>query len=272
MGRPLGQHFLRDKNIIAKIISAAEISKQDHVLEIGPGQGAITGELLERAGAVTAVELDHELAEGLRHLPGLHLIEGNILNADLPALLGNDERISSPPAQERSWKVVANLPYYITTPILEKLLMNSGNYLNYIVVMIQREVAERIAALAKRDTGALSYFVNYYSQVEYLFTVKPGCFAPPPKVDSAVIKLTLYRQPPVSAPPKELFRVVRAAFQDRRKTLRRSLQKLEGSFKVKSWDDVWKQADIDPQRRPETLTLPEFSDLTEALIANSPHL
>lgn len=268
MGRPLGQHFLRDKNIIAKIVAAADLSERDRVLEIGPGQGAITGELLAQAGAVTAVELDHKLAEGLRDLPGLRLIEGNILDIDLPLLLGQDERVLPRPVAERSWKVVANLPYYITTPIIEKLLLGNGNYIDYIVVMIQREVAERIAALASRDTGALSYFVNYYAHVEYLFTVKPGCFAPPPKVDSAVIKLTLRRTPPVSAPPKALFQVVRAAFQERRKTLRRSLLKLASAYNVHSWDEVWQQAYIDPQRRPETLTLDEFSALTEAIIAN----
>ena len=267
MGRFLGQHFLRDFNIRDKIIAAAQITPEDRVLEIGPGQGVITEQLLLRTPTVTAVELDRNLAQKLRAWPRLRLIEGDILELDLNAVLsGGGESSPLPP---RSWKVVANLPYYITSPILEKLLCCSGDYLDYIVVMIQKEVAERIACLAQRQTSSLSYFVSYYADVEYLFTVKPGCFAPPPKVDSAVIKLTMRRRPPVSAPPNDLFAVIRTAFRERRKTLRRSLLKLPHSLTASQWEQVWQQAEIDPQRRPETLTLEEFSRLTESIILRS---
>ncbi len=264
MGRPLGQHFLRDRNIVRKIIEAAALNGADSVLEIGPGRGALTDELLSRAGEVTAVELDSQLAAALKATrPALKLVEGNILDIDLLDLLGtrNDGQSAAP----RSWKVVANLPYYITTPIIEHLLCHSGEFLDYIVVMIQREVAERIATLASRDTSSLSYFVNYYAEVEYLFTVKPGCFSPPPQVDSAVLKLTMRRQPPVSAAPEQLFRVVRTAFQGRRKTLRRSLQGLGVALSGAQWDEVWEECGISSQRRPETLTLQDFSALTQAI-------
>ena len=132
--------------------------------------------------------------------------------------------------------------------------------------MIQKEVAERLASIAQRDSGSLSYFVNYFAQVEYLFTVKPGCFSPPPKVDSAVIKLTMHRQPPVSAPAQEFFAVVRAAFQDRRKMLRRSLLKLPWNLGAQDWQEVWSEAAVDSQRRPETLSMQEFSQLTLAIL------
>ena len=263
MGRYLGQHFLHDRNIISKIIKAAQLSPQDRVLEIGPGRGAITKQLLELAGSVTAIELDQKLAQALSALPKLRLIKADILDIDLPALLSSDA--SETPAPPHSWKVVANLPYYITTPILEKLLCSGSDRLGSLVLMIQKEVAERIAAIATRQTGALSYFVNYYAETEYLFTVKPGCFAPPPQVDSAVIRLTIRRQPPVSAPPEQLFRVIRTAFQERRKTLRRSLLKLPAQLNQQQWESVWNSMSIDSQRRPETLTLQDFSDLAEAI-------
>ncbi|MDO5296430.1 MAG: 16S rRNA (adenine(1518)-N(6)/adenine(1519)-N(6))-dimethyltransferase RsmA [bacterium] len=263
MGRFLGQHFLKDLNIRDKIIAAAQLTDKDRILEIGPGKGVLTEQLLQRSEAVTAIELDSSLAQALRALPKLNLIEGDILGLDLTEILQGSEQ---QPALPRSWKVVANLPYYITSPILEKLLCSSGDYLDYIVVMIQKEVAERLASIAQRQTSSLSYFVNYYASVEYLFTVKPGCFAPPPKVDSAVVRLTMRRQPPVSAPPPALFKVIRTAFQERRKTLRRSLLKLPGPITSYQWGTIWQQADIDPQRRPETLSLEEFSNLTEAII------
>lgn len=264
MGRPLGQHFLKDQNIINKIVSSAKLEVRDKVLEIGPGQGAITDKLLQKAGHVTAIELDSQLVKKLAVLPNLHLINSDILKIDLAKLLTSTASENPNFKQgEHSWKVVANLPYYITSPILEKILSESGKYLDYIVVMIQREVAERIATIASRETGSLSYFVNYYANVEYLFTVKPTCFAPPPKVDSAVIKLTMHRQPPVAVSPKILFTIIRTAFQERRKTLKRSLLKLPYSLTPNMWEQIWKNCGVDPQRRPETLTLAEFASIAE---------
>ena len=270
MGRFLGQHFLKDLNIRDKIIDAAQICPGDQVLEIGPGHGVLTEILLQKAGSVTAVELDHSLAQKLENRQGLRLIEGDVLDLDLPAVLQNGTRPEAAPSQPRSWKVVANLPYYITSPILEKLLCGSGDYLDCIVVMIQKEVAERIAAVARRESGSLSYFVRYYADTEYLFTVKPGSFSPPPQVDSAVVKLTMHRRPPVSAPAEQLFKVIRTAFQERRKTLRRSLLRLPYPLTADQWRSIWQEAKIDSQRRPETLTLDEFSDLTETICKHFP--
>ncbi len=251
-GRRLGQHFLKDANIIAKIINQASLSPEDNVLEIGPGHGALTKELVKKASKVVAVELDPELAEALPSFPNLTVIRKDILRTDLKNILGDPATASG-----KKWKVIANLPYYITTPIIEKLLLEGQGLIECMVIMIQKEVAVRIKTLASRDTGALSYFVRYHANAEMLFTVKAGSFSPPPKVDSAVIKLTPW-EPPVDADKERLFQIIRTAFGERRKTLKRSLTKL---FDAES---ALQKASIDPSRRPETLTLEEFAAIARA--------
>ncbi|MBQ7528844.1 ribosomal RNA small subunit methyltransferase A [bacterium] len=255
MPRPLGQHFLKNKEIIRKIIEAAQLQPSDQVLEIGPGEGAITGLLAQNAQKVLAVELDEHLADNLPSLPNLKVLKANFLNINLAEILG-----SSP----GKWKVVANLPYYITSPIIEKLLIEGSPFIESMVIMIQKEVADRIKALACRETGAFSYFVNYYAQVEMLFKVKPGSFNPPPQVDSAVIRLTPRLLPEIEAPADLLFKVTRTAFSARRKTLRKSLQPLAQSMNS-DLDRAFQKANIPGEKRPEELTLLDFSHLATAL-------
>lgn len=245
----LGQHFLKDRGIIRRILSEAGIGPEDRVLEIGPGRGALTRDLAESAGHVLAVELDPALAAALPPLPRLQVVQADILEVDLEALL----------APHDDWKVVANLPYYITTPILEKLLTQGRSRIRSMWVMVQREVAERMAARGTRESGSLSHFVQYHADTKVLFRVPPGAFAPPPEVDSAVVRLLVHRTPPVEAPERLLFTLVRAAFNGRRKTLRKSLAGL-----LPDAGAALERAGIDPMRRPETLTLEEFAALARA--------
>lgn len=259
MPRPLGQHFLKNQEIIRKIVEAAQLEPSDRVLEIGPGRGAITGLLAQVAQEVVAVELDEYLADNLPSFTNLRVCRADFLKVNLRELLG-----SSP----GKWKVVANLPYYITSPIIEKLLLEGGAFIESMVIMIQKEVADRIRALACRETGAFSYFVNYYAKVEMLFKVKPGSFSPPPQVDSAVIRLTPRLLPEIEAPAELLFKVTRAAFNARRKTLRKSLQPLVQSMHS-DLDEVFQIAGVSGERRPEELTLLDFSHLALALQGTS---
>lgn len=254
MPRPLGQHFLHEQNIINKIIAHSSLSPQSSVLEIGPGRGALTTQLVASGGRVVAVELDSKLAEKLPRHPNLTVIRDNFLKLNLAEVLGS--------SADYSWQVVANLPYYITTPIIEKLLLESHHKIDSMIIMVQKEVAQRMAAMACREASALSYFVQYYAEVDYLFTVKPGCFSPPPKVDSAVVKLTIRRQKPVEASVDLLFKIIRTSFAQRRKTLRRSLASLDDHCQ-----EALAQANIDENRRPETLQLAEFAAIARSLEA-----
>lgn len=223
--RPLGQHFLADRNIIAKIIEAADLHEDDNILEIGPGRGAITLEMVKKVRLVKAIEVDEELADKLPILPNLQVVRQDFLKLNLPEAL----QIDSPSANgangtTKKWKVVANLPYYITTPIIEKLLIDGSPYIDRMIIMIQKEVADRIQSLACRDSSALSYFVGYYAKAKTLFNVKPGSFNPPPQVDSSVMALDIYQTPPVQAPVKLFLTLTRTSFNVRRKTLRKSLK------------------------------------------------
>lgn len=247
--RRLGQHFLKDRAIIKRILAEAEVGPEDRILEIGPGKGAITKDLAEAAGRVVAIELDPVLAGALPPHPRLQVVHADVLEVDLEALL----------APHDDWKVVANLPYYITTPILEKLLTQGRSRIRSMWVMVQKEVADRMAARGTRESGALSHFVQYHADTKVLFKVPPRAFAPPPEVDSAVVRLLVHRTPPVDAPEKLMFTLIRAAFNGRRKTLRKSLAGL-----LPESGATLERAGIDPMRRPETLTLEEFAALARA--------
>lgn len=248
VGRRLGQHFLCDPEVVERLLRAAAPAPWDRILEIGPGRGVLTLRLAEAAGAVVAVEADRRLAQALPAHPRLRVVAADFLEVDLETLL-------APPA---GWKVVANLPYCITTPILQRLLpctRVAGMWL-----MMQREVARRIASPASRVAGAITYFTAYHARVQVLFEVPPGAFHPPPRVDSAVVYLERHPRPPVEADPERLFRLVRVAFQGRRKTLQRSLRPLLGEAAA----EVLERAGIDPRRRAETLSLEEFAALARA--------
>ena len=253
----LGQNFLIHGGTVEAIVETADICPGDRVLEIGPGIGTLTQGLAEAGASVTAVELDKKLpavlAETLSGYDRVRIVGGDILKTDIPALMG-----------EEPFKVVANLPYYITTPILLTLLERRLP-ITRIVTMVQREVAERMIALpGGRDYGALSVAVQYYTEPRLAIEVSPRCFLPPPAVESAVMDCVVRKTPPVAVEDeKHFFRVVRAAFGQRRKTIGNALKSLGLPRDI--LQGALSKAGIDPLRRGETLSLSEFAVLAGAL-------
>nr|WP_206529719.1 16S rRNA (adenine(1518)-N(6)/adenine(1519)-N(6))-dimethyltransferase RsmA [Brevibacillus sp. SYP-B805] len=265
--KSLGQNFLIDTNILHNIVETAQLDKEKGVIEIGPGIGALTEQLGRAAGKVVAVEIDQRLLpildETLGPYPNIEIVHGDVLEIDLHRLIR--ERFSG----YQKISVVANLPYYVTTAILMKLL-EERLPLEHIVVMIQKEVADRIAAKpGTKDYGSLSVAAQFYAEAEVAMVVPASVFVPRPHVDSAVIKLTLRKQPPVEVADEALFfRVVRASFAQRRKTLLNNLQ--HNLFTKEQKDQVIQllaAAGIDPARRGETLSLQEFAGLANVIYA-----
>ena len=250
MGKKYGQHFLRDPQVIDQILDAARIGPQDVVLEIGPGKGAITLPMAWKAKHLLAYEIDpalaHQLNEELEPRGNVEILQEDFLHSDVYARLQS---------LGGNIKVVANLPYYVTTPILEKLFHLGRGCISEMWLMMQHEVAHRIVSLATRESGSLSYFANFYTQPTYLFGVPPQAFSPPPEVDSAMVHFVMRDELP-SPRPKRFFAIMRRAFASRRQMLRRSLAPwFQG-------EDI-EAAGIDPARRPETLTMEEFVRLEE---------
>lgn len=249
MSRRWGQHFLRSSAVVERILEASEIQSHEQVLEIGPGEGVLTQGLCERAHVVHAFEIDRNLACRLERweLGNLKIHQGDFLRGDLGGDWANG-----------SWAVVANLPYYITAPILNRLFWERPIFLSRAVLMMQDEVARRLCGVATRNAGAISYIVGAFHRVEYLFKVGPKSFAPPPKVDSAVVRVTptLSVDAALAVDPLLTTRyeqLVSRSFTQRRKQLGRSLRDLPG------WSDkAFFEAGIDPVRRPETLRVEEF--------------
>lgn len=266
MKKSLGQNFLVDRNILTKIVDAAKLDAGQGVLEIGPGIGALTEQLARSAGKVTAVEIDNRLIPILEQVlspyPHASVIHADVLKTDLRRLMEDGDRDGI-----RGWSVVANLPYYITTPIVMKLL-EERLPLHRIVVMVQREVAERMAAQpGSKDYGSLSIAVQYYSVPELICIVPHTVFIPQPHVDSAVIRLNVRSEPPVAVDDEtHFFAVVQAAFAQRRKTIANNLlsrfMRKEGRQRL---EEVLQQCAIDPGRRGETLDLAEFAKLSNEL-------
>ena len=266
--KSLGQNFLVDRHIVAKILDAAQLSPPDTVLEIGPGLGVLTWELAQRVQAVVAVELDAGLVRWLRELFAehyhVHLVHGDALEVDLAALLAKH-----PPRAGGSAKVLANLPYYITSPLLMRLL-EENLPLSILVVMVQKEVARRLSARpGSKEYGALSVAVQLRSTVELVATVPPRVFFPPPEVESAVVRLALRPLPAEAGDGRFLHAVVRAAFAQRRKTLRNALQGVAGLWDKAAVPAALAAAGIDGSRRGETLSVEEFVRLAAALQAAS---
>lgn len=265
--KQLGQNFLIDANILWKIIDAADVTEQDGVLEVGPGVGTLTQELAEHAGQVVAVEKDNRLIpilfDTLQSYSNVHIEHGDVLEVDLL-------RMFQTWFKNRRVSVVANLPYYITTPIVMKLL-EERLPLHSIVVMVQKEVAERMAAKpGGKDYGVLSIAVQYYTKPSIVCKVPPGAFMPPPGVESTVIKLQVQSTPNVQVLDETLFfQVVKASFAQRRKTLLNNL--LHASFLSKTKAqviDILAAAHIDPQQRGETLSIQELANLTNVIFNN----
>ena len=247
----LGQNFLYDSSILNRIIQAAELSAEDTIVEIGPGPGRLTKMLAEKAKRLIAIELDPELYERLK---GDFIAYRNVEIIHEDALKFPFETIGS-------FKVVANIPYYITTPIIFRLLEARG-YLRSMTLTTQKEVAERIAAEpGGKYYGVLTIMIQYFAQPELKFIIPKEAFRPIPKVDSAVVHMKILERPRVMVRDEKMFfKLVRTAFSQRRKTLSNSLKGLGEDIR-----EVMISAGIDPQRRPETLSLEEFAKLSDAL-------
>lgn len=264
--KSLGQNFLTDKNIIDRIIEGAKIGEDDLVIEVGPGIGVITYEASLAARKVIAVEIDRNLipilAETLADRDNIEVVNSDILKTDVNALI-EDARAKEP--QIKNVQIIGNLPYYITTPIIMKLL-EDGVKADGITVMMQKEVADRIKAVpSTKAYGALSVAVQYYCEIESVVNVPKEVFVPQPQVDSTVLRLKIRQDKPVVLNNDEMFfRVVKAGFGQRRKTLSNSLMGIEGISK-ETVNAVLAAAGIEPSRRAETLSLQEFAELANQL-------
>ncbi|XEC94995.1 16S rRNA (adenine(1518)-N(6)/adenine(1519)-N(6))-dimethyltransferase RsmA [Paenibacillus tarimensis] len=263
--KSLGQNFLIDQNILQKIVAAAELDETKGALEIGPGIGALTQHLARTADRVTAVEIDQRLIPILGDIfagqSNVEIVHGDVLKLDLASLVESRFQGLS------GVSVVANLPYYVTTPILMKLLEDKLP-LQHIVVMIQKEVAERMAAKpGSKAFGSLSVAVQYYCEPKLVCEVPHTVFIPQPNVDSAVIKLSLRDKPPVEVSDESFFfRVVQASFAQRRKTIANNLGVFVGKERREQLIQLLKSINIDAMRRGETLSLEEFAAVSEALL------
>ena len=264
--KKFGQNFLIDTHVLERIVESSNITKDDFVLEIGPGIGTMTQYLCEHAGRVMAVEIDKNLlpilADTLKEYDNVTVVNEDILKLDIG-------KIAEEYNDGKPIKVVANLPYYITTPII-MALFESHVPLASVTVMVQKEVAERMqAGPGTKDYGALSLAVQYYSRAEITANVPPNCFVPRPKVGSAVIRLTCHEQPPVNVvDEKFFFRVVYAAFALRRKTLVNSLMTAFGSQLTKEQvTQAVTSCGLEANIRGERLGLSEFAALAKAIHA-----
>ena len=252
-----GQNFLHDQSIIYNILASLGAQKNEHWVEIGPGQGALTEPLLAKGVILDIVELDRDLVELLsrRYADRINLTihSADALKFDFSGLVKANEKLN----------ILGNLPYNISTPLLFHLLESAAN-IESMTFMLQKEVVERIcAAPGSKTYGRLSLMMHYYCQTEYLFDVPPESFTPIPKVDSAVIRLSPHQTPPVQVDDLEQFsHIITQAFSQRRKTLRNALKTILDETQISSLG-------IDPTRRPETLTLQEFSALSNAIKKDS---
>lgn len=256
MSKKLGQNFLIKRGIVDEIVHAAELTPGEPVLEVGPGIGTLTQGLAQSGADVTAIELDRRLLEvldtTLESYDNVRIVHGDVLKLDVPTIMNH-----------KPFKVVANLPYYITTPIIMSLL-ESKLPIERLVVMVQKEVALRMVAQpGTKDYGALSVAVQYYTEPDIVLDVPPKSFLPAPAVTSSVIRCVLRDKPPVDVIDEKLFfRVVKAGFAQRRKTFANTM-KTTGLSKDRI-EELLAKANIDGQRRGETFTLQEFADVANA--------
>ena len=259
MSKKLGQNFLIKRGIVDEIVHAADLTPGEPVLEVGPGIGTLTQGLAQSGADVTAIELDRRLLEvldtTLASYDNVRIVHGDVLKLDVPTIMNH-----------KPFKVVANLPYYITTPIIMSLL-ESKLPIERLVVMVQKEVALRMVAKpGTKDYGALSVAVQYYTEPDIVLDVPPKSFLPAPAVTSSVIRCVLRDKPPVDVIDEKLFfRVVKAGFAQRRKTFANTM-KTTGLSKDRI-EELLAKANIDGQRRGETFTLQEFADVANAWAA-----
>lgn len=263
--KSLGQNFLIDEGVLGEIVEKSGVDKDTYVLEIGPGFGTLTQRLCASAKKVVAVEIDTSaaeiLGENLAECDNLKIICGDVLKLDLAEIIKNEF------GTDGKVRVVANLPYYITTPII-MLLIENGLPIESVTVMIQKEVADRLSAThGSKDYGAITLSVQYRCKVTNIVQVPPTSFMPPPKVTSAVIRLDLLDSPPIAVEDeKKLFRVIKAAFAQRRKTLLNTLSSCGGfSMGKGEIENMLLSLGIDPKRRGETLSLEEYAKISEKI-------
>lgn len=261
--KDLGQNFLVDDSVIENIIEVSEIKSEDFVIEIGPGLGTLTSKLVEKAGKVIAIELDKKMIEILNDRFSLYenfkVINEDVLKVDLNNLIKNEND------KNYTVKIVANLPYYITTPIIMKLLEEKLN-INSITVMIQKEVADRLTEIpGGKNTGAITYCVYYYANAQEMMTVPNTSFIPAPKVNSEVIKLDIRKEAPVHLKNEEIFfKVIKASFMQRRKTLLNGLANagIASKEKIKT---ILQQLELNENTRGEQLTIEQFAEIANKL-------
>ena len=255
--KSLGQNFLINQNVIDEIVNGAEITKDDLVIEIGPGLGTLTKELLQKAGKVICIELDERMVKILNDRFSIYenfeIINDDVLKVDLNKIIEKENR---------KCKIVANLPYYITTPIIMKLLESKLN-IESITVMIQKEVAERlIATPGEKLSGAITYTVYYYCESEKIMEVPPESFIPEPEVTSEVIKLKLRKDSPIEVSDiKKMFSIIKVAFMQRRKTLINALTNGNIINNKQEATEIFNNLKINPNARAEELTLQQFTEL-----------
>lgn len=260
--KSLGQNFLIDGNIVKKIVKDAGITKDDYVLEVGPGVGTLTEELALNAKKVVAVEIDRSLLPilditVLNRYDNIDVVHGDILEIDIKTLI--EEKLGGGPV-----KVVANLPYYVTTPIIARFLEEDLN-VESLTIMVQKEVAQRmVSKQGSKVYGSLSVFVSFYSEPEILLTVPKSVFMPSPKIDSAVIRLNMKESLP-DVDKKQFFKVVRASFSKRRKTILNALSSYGFTIEKYEIKGALEAAGIDPGSRAEQLSLEEFVKISKVL-------
>lgn len=262
--KSLGQNFLVDSEVVYGIVDNAEVSKEDLVIEIGPGLGTLTSVLLEKAGKVICIELDPRMVNIITDRFSLYenfeVIHEDVLKVDLKNLIQeNMEKYKL-----KNTKVVANLPYYITTPIIMKLLEDRLN-LKSITVMVQKEVAERLAEVpGGKESGAITYSINYFADSEIVIQVPNTSFIPAPEVNSAVIKLTLLKEPRVKVKNEQsLFKIIKAAFMQKRKTLSNALYNSKILESKEEIEKMLSELNIDLKIRGEKLTLEQFAQISD---------
>jgi 16S rRNA (adenine1518-N6/adenine1519-N6)-dimethyltransferase len=255
-----GQHFLVDRNILNKVIWTAQVEKEDAVLEVGPGLGEMTIALARQAKRVIAIEIDSKLVailnEKMKNYPNVEVVKSDILKVDFNQFLKKEGH---------PVKVVANLPYQVSTPLLFRFIESKETFSTFIL-MLQKEVAERMVAHpGGKEYGPLSIFIQMFLDVSIRFFIKPSAFFPPPKVESAVVQMVWKEKPMIETNDEEWFkRVVKACFGYRRKTLVNALKHSE-LFLPESIELKMEAIGIDPRRRPETLTIQELASMAKAL-------
>ena len=266
--KDLGQNFLIDENIVYNIVESANICEEDLVIEIGPGLGTLTSELLKNAGKVVAVELDTKMIKILKDRFCLYnnfeLINEDILKVDLKALI--EDNLNQETTMKQA-KIVANLPYYITTPIIMKLLEEELN-IETITVMIQKEVADRLTAIpGKKFTGAITYTVYYYAEGKNIIKVPKESFMPEPSVDSEVIQLKIRKLDDLYVEDRQLlFKIIKYAFMQRRKTLVNALEKTDLFKNKQEITEILNKMGIDERIRGENLSLEQFTEISNKIL------